>query len=158
MMQSKKSLLIALLIPILSLFALTVYKNILLSVGQEIVLPISGYDPRDLLSGHYLVYRIDYNVGAVCAARVEERKAYICLEPKGFFYEQPDSCKKLIRGFCRSGRFEAGVEKFFVPDSRAQDIENMVRSKSASIVLSVTADGQAQVKDLLIDGKPWQDK
>jgi len=33
-----------------------------------------------------------------------------------------------------------------------------VRSKKGSIVLSVTPDGTAQIKDLLIDGKPWNSK
>ena len=31
-------------------------------IGSEIILPISGFDPRDILSGHYLVYRIDYGI------------------------------------------------------------------------------------------------
>lgn len=158
MIQTKKALIIALLFPILALAALTAYKKYVLSFGDEIVLPISGYDPRDLLSGHYLIYQIDYGVGGICASNSGQQTGYVCLEPKMFSYSSPEGCSKLIRGVCNYGRFEAGIEKYYVPEDKARKLEEQVRSKTASIVLSLTSGGQAQVKDLLVNGQSWKNQ
>jgi uncharacterized membrane-anchored protein len=158
MIQTKKALIIALLFPILALGALTAYKKYVLSFGVEIILPISGYDPRDLLSGHYLIYQIDYGVSGICSSSSGQQAGFICLEPKIFSYSAPERCSKLIHGVCRQGRFEAGIEKYYVPEDKAKNLEHQIRAKSASIVLSITSSGQAQVKDLLVDGQSWKNQ
>lgn len=158
MIQTKKALIIALLFPILALMALTAYKKYVLSFGEEIILPISGYDPRDLLSGHYLIYQIDYGVHGVCTSNSGQQAGYVCLAPKMFSYSPPDGCSKLIRGVCKLNRFEAGIEKYYVPEDKARYLEEQIRSKTASIVLSITRDGQAQVKDLLVNGQSWKNQ
>lgn len=156
MMQSKKMLLIALLLPILVLIALTFYKRHLLTSGVEITLPISGYDPRDLLSGHYVIYTVDYGVPNLCNQAKDIRQAYICLENKTVSYTSPKYCKIFIKGICNNGRFIAGIEKYYIPESAASHLDTEVRAKKAKIVISVKPNGQAQVKDLLIDGKSWR--
>lgn len=156
MIQSKRALIIGLLIPILVLAALASYKKFLPSSGQEIILPISGYDPRDLLSGHYLIYQIDYGVSHVCSGNQGKQAGYICLEPKQFSYILPTNCSKLIQGLCNFGRFEAGIEKFYIPEENAQILEEQVRNHGASISLSIAPNGKAQIKDLLVNGRPWK--
>lgn len=157
MIKNKKILILVLAFPILCLIILTGYKKYILSFGQEVVLPISGYDPRDLLSGHYLIYNIEYGVENICYES-NHAEAYICLEPKNFSYSRPENCQKLIRGNCSYSRFVAGIEKFYIPQEYAAKLENEVQSKSASIVLSITRDGSVQIKDLLIDGQPWKNQ
>ena len=156
MIRTKKALLVALLFPIIVLAALTAYRQFRLSAGTEVVLPISGYDPRDLLSGHYLIYTVDYGVTELCRNTSEDKTGYVCLNSKSFSDDPPAGCTQLIRGVCKSGRFEAGIEKYFVAESEAADLEKKVRSQVASIVLSLSSRGDAQVKDLLIDGRPWK--
>lgn len=156
MIQSKRALVIALAFPIVALAALAAYKRSVLSFGNEVILPISGYDPRDLLAGHYLIYQIDYGLDGICSEKTTERVGYVCLEPKLFSYSLPEGCSKLIRGTCNYGRFEAGIEKYYVPQEKAKELEDQVRTNSASIVLSITEGGQAQVKDLLINGESWE--
>lgn len=156
MMKTKKALMMALLFPIIVLGALTAYRQYLFSYGDEVVLPIVGYDPRDLLSGHYLTYRIDYGVNGICASYSTRPTAFVCLAPKLFSYTEPANCSKLIRGVCNYGRFEAGIERYYVPEDKATYLQQQILAKSASVVLSVTPDGQAQVKDLLVDGQPWK--
>lgn len=147
---------LAVLIPILSLIALTGYKHFVRTTGTQVELPISGYDPRDLLAGHYLIYTVNYGVLDECLSRQGEREAYICLTQRFFSFEKPEACATFIKGSCRNGRFEAGIEKFFIPQSDAPQLEIDVREKKASIVLSVMSSGTAQVKELLIDGKSWK--
>jgi uncharacterized membrane-anchored protein len=155
MMKNKKALIIALLFPIIVLGTLTAYRQYVFSHGDEVVLPISGYDPRDLLAGHYLTYRIDYGVDGICAAYSPQQTGFVCLAPKMFSYTEPENCSKLIRGVCNYGRFEAGIERYYVSDDKAKYLEEQVRAKAASIVLSVTPGGQAQVKDVLVNGRSW---
>lgn len=156
MRQTKKMLLIALLFPILVLFALTLYKRHILTSGIEITLPISGYDPRDLLSGHYVIYTVEYGVPDICYRAQDIQQGYVCLDNKSFSFSPPSHCIHFIRGTCNYGRFIAGIEKYYIPESAAPHLDKEVRAKTASIVISVTPSGQAQVKDLLINGKSWR--
>jgi uncharacterized membrane-anchored protein len=52
----------------------------------------------------------------------------------------------------------SGVEKFFVPEEKAKQLETMIRSETAEIMLSIPLNGKAQVKDLLINGRPWDEQ
>ena len=158
MIKSKKGLLVALIIPIIALALLTGYKKYILSIGKEITLPITGYDPRDLLSGHYLIYTINYGVKKLCSGSPHRVKkpSYVCLHPKKFSNHWIDNCKIMIKGVCNRNRFEAGIERYYVPEKEAKKLENLIQSNSASIVLSITKNGEAQIKDLLINGVPWR--
>ncbi len=158
MIQSKRILILAFVIPILVLLGLTLYKKSVVSYGQQVTLPIEGYDPRDLLSGHYLIYRINYGVEGMCAGSSDGQTVFVCLEPPHFSLDRVEDCSKQIRGRCNGSRFEAGIEKYFVPEAEARILEAKVQSKAASIVLSIGPNGDAQVKDLLIEGRPWREQ
>ena len=154
MIEDKKTLWIVLLIPIFCLLALTAQKKYIRSTGVEVYLPIEGYDPRDLISGHYLIYRVDYGVPNLCANYYKER--YVCLDDRSFTNEQPTNCKLFIKGRCTYGdRFEAGIERYYIPESVAAELEKLVREKKTGINISVSSDGVAQVKDLVIEGQIW---
>ncbi len=160
MIKSNKGLLISLIIPIVALALLVVYKKHVLSIGKEVILPITGYDPRDLLSGHYLIYTINYGVNSVCrgSSLKTKRPGYICLDYKTFSFSRPKNCKLYITGTCNRNRFEAGVERYYIPEKEAKNLEDLVNSNEASIVLSVPKNGKAQIKDLLIDGASWKNR
>lgn len=51
---------ILLALPIIALFCWVSVLQVSLSTAEKIVLPVSGYDPRDLLSGHYLRIQVLY--------------------------------------------------------------------------------------------------
>ncbi len=162
MNRPKIILISALLFPIVALGFLTGYKHYRVTYGQEVTLPIEGYDPRDLLSGHYLIYRVDYGVKDLCQPPKKRSHAvvtgYVCLKPKQFSHSKPESCEVVIKGTCRGNQFKAGIERFYIPEDQAEKLDKDVRSKKGSIVISVMTDGKAQIKDLLIDGKPWNSK
>ena len=159
MKRSKAVLVIALLFPIVALGILTGYKHYKVTAGAEVILPIEGYDPRDLLSGHYLTYRVNYETKRICElGKGKNHTGYICLEPRYFSYFKPKNCQMVIKGTCDRSRFKAGIERFYIPENQAKKLDKDVRSKKGSIVVSVTPDGHAQIKDLLIDGKPWNER
>ena len=156
MIKSRRLLLITLMIPILALLGLTSFKIANLFMGREVELPIVGYDPRDLLSGHYLVYRVDYGVANLCATP-DEAPGFVCLDNRTFTQDNPDGCSLFIKGTCKHLRFEAGIERFYIPEEKGPMLDKMVRGKQASIIISITGAGHAQVKNLLVNGKPWEE-
>jgi uncharacterized membrane-anchored protein len=166
MIQSRPAILMALILPILALAGLTAYKKYNLEVGRKVVLPIIGYDPRDLLSGHYLIFRVDYGIKNLCRSNInpqntsrasnDNRVGFVCLDPKGFSFRSPTSCDSYIRGLCKRGRFEAGIERYYIPQEDAKYLDKVVRKGQASIEVSIGERGNAQIKDLLIDGESWR--
>jgi uncharacterized membrane-anchored protein len=155
-MRARTMLLIALLLPILALAVLTFYKRQLLMSGVDIVLPVTGYDPRDFLSGHYVIYTVDYGTPNICYQSKAIQQGYVCLDNKSFSFSPPENCNHFISGTCNAGRFIAGIEKYYIPENAALHLDTAVRNKNVSIVVSVPPNGQAQVKELLINGKSWR--
>jgi uncharacterized membrane-anchored protein len=149
---------IAVIIPLLALVGLVVEKERRMTLGEEVVLPIVGFDPRDLLSGHYLVYQIEYGVKNPCrkvSKQSKSRIGYVVLNPPKFKTYEPSQGQIFIKGECESGRFKAGIERFYIPQEHGKILDKVVRGKQGKIVLSVFYDGRAQVKDLLINDKSW---
>lgn len=156
--RTSKGLALSLVIPIVVLGALVFYKRHILNEGIEVILAVEGYDPRDLLSGHYLTYTVKYEVEGLCVGIYDPTEHYVCLETKTSSSEEPVGCRLYIRGYCQTGRFVAGIERYYVDEKLASELEKKVRDRKASVVLSVTRSGHAQVKDLLIDGRPWREQ
>ena len=161
-MKDSKKVLLILLIPFVAMVSITIKKAYRFNVGKRIILKVEGYDPRDLLSGHYVVYRVDYGAAKMCYGPKSSfaKAGYVCLDDLNnikFSYTRIRSCDKFIKGRCQRGRFKAGIEKFFIPEANAKPLDKFLRENRGSIELSVTADGKAQVTELFIDGKPWKE-
>lgn len=154
---SRKFLIFAIVFPIVLLLGLMLHKQRIVSAGTRVVLKISGYDPRDLLSGHYLIYVVEYGVSIQCPYTSEIMKAFVCLSDQTFRFGSPSNCQLPIVGSCENGRFRAGIERFYVPQENARELERHVMGRNAAIELAVK-NGQAQVIDLLIDGQSWKKK
>ncbi|EIJ36377.1 GDYXXLXY domain-containing protein [Thiothrix nivea] len=158
-MNKRILLIVALALPILSLGLNAYLKSAQRANGEEVVLPITGFDPRDLLSGHYLQYRVDYGVENGCGEHRTE--ASVCLRPMRGIYPQgslPQDCGLFIRGRCDSSAdFLADIERFYIPEEYAQSLEDKVRDRKGELVLSVDRQGNAAIRDLLIEGKPWKE-
>lgn len=59
--MKNKSLIFILIIPVICLFIWNCFLWYDKDSGDEIKVAIRGYDPRDLLSGHYIRYTIDWD-------------------------------------------------------------------------------------------------
>ena len=147
----------ALLLPVLLLASVAGWKSWVVVAGNRVILPIQGFDPRDLLSGHYLIYTIDYGIEGLC--ELGGGPAFVCLDPKAFSWAKPPAgqCRQLIRGRCDRTRFTAGIERFCIPEDRALSLDKAVRNRRGDVVLVLDGKGGAQVADLLIDGRSWQE-
>ena len=152
--MKNKYLFYSILFPIISLFFLTLYKQNIYSNGMEFELNISGYDPRDLISGHFVTYRIEYGFNP--CENIETEDICICLSQHESSVSKIDSCDiangcdAFIKGKCNNNIFEAGIEKYFIPESKAKEIDKIVQSGKSKIKIAVDKKGTAQVKDLIL--------
>ena len=152
--MKNKFLLFSILFPILILLILTFIKQNIYSNGKEFELNISGYDPIDLLSGHFVTYRIDYGFNP--CDKIDSIDTCICLtqtEYPASNLESCDftkSCDAFLKGKCKNNFFEAGIEKYFIPENKAEEIDKIVRSGKSKVKIAVDKYGNALVKDLIL--------
>lgn len=168
----------ALVLPILGLSALMGFKAYKLHSGYEMTLPVEGYDPRDLLSGRYVTYRVDYGPAESCtehllslneetgadhAARwkTTSRRHDLCIcypEPSsptsGYWMDcasvTAQECPVYIKGECYWDRFETGVEKYFVPETQADAYDAILREHGADLTIKVDRQGRASLVELTL--------
>lgn len=128
-------------------------------VGTLVDVPVRGYDPRDLLAGQYLAFRLDFGPAGQCPEGVRG-EALICLRPTRKLVRgerPPPGCELHLRGRCRYGVFQTGLERHFVPERRAALLEGLVRERRVALRLRVHPDGSASPVTLLVDGVPWKE-
>ncbi len=163
-----KKLAAALAVPIIFLALLCAYKAFKVMAGKKIIVPITGFDPRDILSGHYLTYRLKLDAGDACQGTDWDRdNISLCLALDGggtvigsvpmYHDDDENLCDALLSGKCSGGSFVAGIERFYIPENESAALDRAVRSGEGSLVVSVDRKGKAAVKELLINGKPWRE-
>jgi len=176
MMRIRPPLVVA--APILVMMGWVVSLVIALSRSTEVTLPIRGYDPRDLLRGHYLQYTVDYGLNtqlpidedAINRPLAPEYCVCLAQDPSGLAHgtaitpcaeRDPVSCPLFIRGQAltwSSGGDQpnwsliAGIERFYIPD-RYQD-ELATIPDGAKIRVQVTESGAAYVSEMLVGDAP----
>lgn len=131
------------------------YNRSLVGSLKEYTFDITDFDPKELAATHALKYKIDYQV-PVCSGVQEPEEAYLCLDPRAFSKTVPENCKRTLRGVCHNERFVVGIERFYVRPELAEKLSQKLINRRVSIAVAVTPNGLGQVKDLLIDGIPWQ--
>lgn len=164
MIKNTQLIFLALLLPILALFGIVIKEELNLRIGEEIILPIAGYDPLDPIRGRYIAFRVRYGLQACPGRRsyASDKTGYVCIKPDRFFTYQKNAlynCDLFIRGTCEGNRFMAGIERIFLPEKDAKALDSVVRRGAVSreIKVFVSQNGTARVKDLLLDGVSWRD-
>lgn len=154
----------SIVIPIVAMAA-WLSSVIFLEKGATVVLPIAGYDPRDLLSGHFLSYSVEYGMSACDITPNEESDARcVCLsKPKapekskatwaGHCSELRDTCSLYLRGECQGRRFIADIERFYFDERHATALA--VVPPNGSISVSVR-NGFGIVTGLFVDDLPLE--
>ena len=137
--MNNKLLATFLIIPFLCLASWALYLTIEKETGQEITVSITGYDPRDLLSGHYIQYTIDWT-----QTDCSQFKNGIC--PKDEF------CKNAQWGrICR----------FYIPEKNAKELDRLFWRRNNTdmvfeIVYSYKKGSEPIAKQMLINKKDWR--
>jgi hypothetical protein len=154
-------------LPVLGLAALAARGEFLQHAGPRFRLPIAGYDPRDLISGHYLNYRyeLDWQGESSCGPLSEGRPTLldasccVCLTRDGasgvaarqLACGAPQRCD----GWLRSSEL-VPPRRYHVPEERAADLHAAFGRHRASVEVVAGPGGTPAVGELLLDGLPWR--
>lgn len=168
--MSRRMTLVAVLVPLLGLATLAGRAEYAVRNGPVWIIPIDGFDPRDLLHGQYLQYRyrlrwdgIDTCGDVADAARELSPGCCLCLQrgdSDGFdpaVHQLPcssaaETCEAWVHSEAMMGQ-----QRYFVPEDRAGELESALRSHPAAIELATTPQGEPAVRELLLDRRPWRD-
>jgi hypothetical protein len=153
----------AVVLPLLAIGLAIVRAELFFGGAHDFVFEIRGYDPRDLLRGRYLQFRLhidelpprepcDDEVGDCC----------FCLTRTG-----DDAPVRAARATCRTAReacegalrtrYAEQSFRTYVPERDAPELErrllDAIQESRAVVVLAVDRDGDAQVRELRVDGE-----
>lgn len=140
--MKNKLLLFILLIPVICLFVWNCFLWHDKDSGTEITVRIMGYDPRDLLSGHYIRYRINWDKTDLTQF---ENKAIT----KDDFV---DSLNKTSYRFYVSEAHAKYLDKLLMESWNAKEEDK----KKVEVVYSYKKGKHPIAKKLLVDGQPYQ--
>ncbi len=140
--MKNKILLLILLIPVICLFVWNCFLWYDKDSGTEITVRISGYDPRDLLSGHYIRYTIDWN-------KTDLQQ----FEDKNFTKDDfVDSLNKTSYRFYVSETHAKYLDKLLMESWNVKEEDK----KTVEVVYSYKKGKHPIAKKLLVNGQPYQ--
>ena len=127
----KKFLVVLVCAPVVYFAAWIGFLTVSLENAPEVSVVVKGYDPRDLLSGHFLNLAPDW--------------------------AQTD-CAQFENGICPEEAFENNY-RYYVPEEAAPKLEKMIFEPQtrAELVFAFLPKMPPRVKNLLINGKVWQE-
>jgi hypothetical protein len=118
--------------------------------GAAVRLAVTGYDPRDLVSGHYVRFRLVAEREADALSTTADE---FCLtEDAGRHHvtgARHDDCDLFLRR--RDGDF--GVDRFYVDERKADEVAFIPNDADAYITAFVTKDGVIHVTNLFVNGR-----
>ena len=148
-------------IQVIGLVVFASVRQIALTQGREVTLQTVPVDPRSLLQGDYAI--LDYEVAAV-PPWLDDQPAgaavYVILRECGPVWcadwhdtHRPDSGEVYIRGTVSDrDRLDFGIGTFFVPEGTGHIVEN---ASDVKVVVSLSSSGNAVIKEVLVDGRPF---
>ena len=134
---------------------------------------LTGYDPRDLLRGHYIQYRLALDESL---PRLHE-DAEACDDTKGdrcclcLAADNPDDVARMQRMTCELARERCDgalglryldeLERYYKSEERADELTKLVQDASlehrAHLVVAIDKSGKPQIDALLVDGIPIEE-
>ncbi|MGA2797590.1 MAG: GDYXXLXY domain-containing protein [Thermoguttaceae bacterium] len=142
-----------------------------LLTGDTILLRVVPVDPRDIFRGDYVT--LGYECSRIPAqgiaglrnyqnydfSKVQGQTVYVALapEPDGKHWRPEQYSTErpkqgiYLRGQIQGRQIQYGIESYFVQEGKGRDYENAVRNRKLSAKISVTAGGEAVIRDLLIE-------
>lgn len=129
-MSKKVWLGLALAFPIVFLSIWVWYVDSGIKNAPEITIRAEGYDPRSLISGHYLYLRLNW---------------------------QDTDCTQFKDNLCHPNRFES-IYKYYIPEDVAPILEKQIQQQKVKIdlVFAYPENKSPYLKKMLIDGIKWK--
>lgn len=158
-MASRSRVLLAVLLPLAAILAGVVSAERRASRAPHLVFEIEGYDPRDLLRGRYLQFRLRLPAPPADACGDSDPDCCLCAtegEPGGTARVAYVSCAAEPDCDAILPAARAGMPlRFYVPEARAPQVERELLAAAARGAaradVAIAADGTIQVRGLRLD-------
>ena len=153
---------------ILVLVGWTGFNEISIASGKTVVLQTVPVDPMDIFRGEYVQLRYTIstlsNIPGALTLEYGD-KAYVHLEQDGEVWKATEVSKMkhddwdvFITGeisWIRNNQrtISYGIESYFVPEGKGMEIQ---RARDVKVRVAINSSGQAFIKGLFVDGKPFQ--
>lgn len=130
-MKNKYILAFFLILPFFFLGGMTFHAHKNLNSGKEVIIRMSGFDPFNILSGHYLDLRTDFS---------------------------NTDCSQFKDNKCPTHKFNYRY-KYYLPEFDAKAIDTLIMTLNPQInlVFIYNDSTKPHVKNLLIDNMEWKD-
>ncbi len=142
----------ALLLPIVAFAGLVVRAELLRAAGPVFHVAIAGYDPRDLLQGHYLRYRLLWPTDGKC----DGVTCCLCLQASGVHTKVACGSVDVGCDALLSHDIVDQGREFFIQEGAGPALEQAIRRGQGTIALNVAPNGQVRVHELFIDGMRYR--
>ncbi len=157
-------LIAALLLPLIVIGLGIVRSEIHLARGTLWTFDVDGYDPRDLLRGHYIQFRLDLHEDSEAGECGDDEGELCCLCLQKTLEAQPPT---VYRRRCEDAKYQCdGVLKtqylktltrFYIPEQDAATLEAKFREaaqrKQARLWVAIDREGKPQIESLRLDGE-----
>lgn len=175
---------LAIILQILIIFAIIIFKVAVLTGGTEVLLKIEPIDPRDPLRGDYATFQYSIsNLDSYLFNNEQVKNSdtvYVILRQSGKYWIAQKTQKTkpttddqiFIKGKIVSGGLESqseffpqqhfnrsrihiiyGIEEYYIPEGEGRGFSFW--NKEATAKVSVDKNGNAVLKQIYIDDKPW---
>jgi uncharacterized membrane-anchored protein len=172
---------VLLFLPLLALGGIIVKNERDIRSAKTWRVPIVGYDPRDLLYGHYLNFRFDWGPPLERDACADGQSCCMCLDAQHVSTAPLTSlktCEAAIRCTTalslpkRAGCIDGarcpdnadafdpeGAQRYFIPESAATQLNALLANRryNLSVDLNIAPSGQHILGDLYIDDVEWRE-
>lgn len=155
--------LVAVALPIVLLAFMVGRAEWHLADSQTYHFAVRGYDPRDLLRGHYLRFGLALPVAeTIEACRVDEAACCYCLEPGSGLEPRLalatcETARATCDAFVRTAPLHA-MHRFYIPEEGRRELEQRLRVAAgedrAHLAVAVSRSGEPLIEALLVDGVP----
>jgi GDYXXLXY protein len=131
--------------------------------GDHVRLPVEGFDPRDLLSGHYVRFRLvaEREAAPLVPSAMKDGGGPVefCAESSGGFlhpvrFRAPaESCRFVLRGESERGMVHFPADRFYIDERRAGQATSVRAGPDTYVVATLDERGGVHVVDLVVGGK-----
>lgn len=166
-LRSKAFAIASVLVPLIVLAAWAISVEIKSDGGAVRRVKIVGYDPVDMLSGHYLVYRYDFGKLDICKDVPNHMNVCICVG-HGFNKDNEiiatkkiecdvagKTCDLHIKGRCDYSTFLTSSERFYFPESYSAVLARVPENAQAEI--SIQKNGAINLRNIYVWDQPLLD-
>lgn len=171
MFTKQTKFIIAIVIQLVIIFSIIIFEMTVLGGGTDVLLRIEPIDPRDPLRGDHLTFT--YKISNLSSYLFkyspirEGDTVYVPLKRRGKYWVAVFGVQKtkpvgegqlFLKGKVSSSyrnRVQViyGIEDYFVPEGTGQDFTFWRQEVSARV--SVDENGNAVLKQIYVNGKPW---